>query len=207
MMSFQVQVSAGELLDKYSILEIKRERIQDEGKLQDIQREIDVLNDMALGLITQVRFEYALLKYINRVIWDLNDVCCGLKSFDGKHIMEENNARFRIKKKINTKTSSVLSEQKSYNQTAIFVDPCESVHDFEQVHIFSQFLALYYDQVYVLVPPDFDSEARAHKLPELTKIDYTEYVTLSDSDIPKIKLDLSLIPAEFSQIMLDHKLD
>ena len=42
-MSIKVELSIGELIDKISILQIKAERIIDRSKLENINKELDVL--------------------------------------------------------------------------------------------------------------------------------------------------------------------
>jgi len=114
----RIEVSHGELIDKITILEIKDERITDEGKLKNIRRELDVL--------MKYEFETTLkkdLKFINSVIWDLEDKIRILEEDDdfgaefidkARSIYKFNDERARIKKLINVEQYSEIIEEKSY---------------------------------------------------------------------------------------------
>ncbi|MBO8042612.1 hypothetical protein J6396_33705, partial [Pseudomonas aeruginosa] len=71
-----VPVSFGELLDKISILQIKSERISDEGKLANVRRELSALEQTwmahpaAVKDIAKLRAE---LKAVNEQLWDIED--------------------------------------------------------------------------------------------------------------------------------------
>ena len=115
----KLEVSIGEALDKLSILEIKKELIKDPVKNKDVCNEI---NEIFPELEKYVNdYQYRCLKLMNKEIWDL---CDDMRDLDLDkdtyikkcvEIVEKNDARFRIKMKINNKYSSKLREQKSYN--------------------------------------------------------------------------------------------
>ena len=71
-----VPVSFGELLDKISILQIKSERISDEGKLANVRKELSALettwmaHPAAVKDIAKLRAE---LKAVNEQLWDIED--------------------------------------------------------------------------------------------------------------------------------------
>ncbi len=71
-----VPVSFGELLDKISILQIKSERISDEGKLANVRKELSALEQTwmahpaAVKDIAKLRAE---LKAVNEQLWDIED--------------------------------------------------------------------------------------------------------------------------------------
>lgn len=114
----RIEVSEGELIDKITILEIKDERLTDETKLKNIQRELDTLR----------KYEFETphkedLKYVNNVIWDLEDSIriyedegnFGEEFIDkARNIYKYNDERARIKKKINLDQGSDIIEEKSY---------------------------------------------------------------------------------------------
>ena len=67
-----IEVSDGELLDKYSILEIKKELIKNENKLFEITKELEALSE-AVILKNENIYYYNILKYINKKIWFYTD--------------------------------------------------------------------------------------------------------------------------------------
>lgn len=121
-----VEISAGELLDKITILDIKKERINDQEKLSNINAEFDhlmevrnelLLDDQALHLISE-------LKKINEELWTVEDQLREfemLKTFNDKFIFLarsvylKNDQRSRLKKELNLHLGSHFVEEKSYN--------------------------------------------------------------------------------------------
>ncbi len=125
-MQLLAPVSPGELLDKLAILEIKRERIKDPAKLDNVEHEWRVLTELwadahleAEGL-NEMR---AKLKSINESLWEIEDeirVCESNKDFSDRFIelarsvYHTNDERAAVKKKINLALGSRLVEEKSY---------------------------------------------------------------------------------------------
>ena len=121
-----VPVSFGELLDKIAILEIKCERIRDEGKLANVRRELGALNETwaahpAAG--TDISDLRSRLKAINESLWDIEDDIRDKEragEFDGEFVRlaravyVTNDERARVKKDINLKLGSAYVEEKSY---------------------------------------------------------------------------------------------
>lgn len=108
-----VEVSIGELLDKYSILRIKLDNIRDPIKLTSVREEISHLQvhvgDKTNSLV------YTLLLAVNRLIWDLTDEI-GESSNDievYRQVFYLNKCRFRCKTHINKVYSSKISEEKN----------------------------------------------------------------------------------------------
>lgn len=209
---FTVNVSAGELLDKYSILEIKLERIRDDKKKKCIRAEMDVLEGSVRPLLCEggnLTLEYRLLKYVNTVIWDLNEVQEVKDAFDGRHIMEENNARFRVKRWINEKVGSALKEVKSYAGTEVWLDAKgECGSHMLNVLLFAQWAMLYHDTVYVVLDGHADDdllELYREQICERNEDDRIKVVR--DSELVRDGLqdvDATLVPREFLEIMVDH---
>lgn len=125
-----VPVSVGELFDKISILEIKRERIRDEGKLRNIDRELNLLMDVANSL-SQVAPSFPQLcqqlKVVNEAIWDGEDDlrACNTKGLHGpeyvalsRMIHDNNDRRAEIKRQLNLLAGSSLMEEKSFQLPA-----------------------------------------------------------------------------------------
>ena len=121
-----VEVSFGELLDKISILEIKREKIKDTEKLKFINEEHSILKDQ---LNKNVKSDQKLnelfekLKKINAKLWIIEDdkrQCEKDKDFTEKFINLSrdvhflNDERAKIKLEINNLTGSKIKEIKEY---------------------------------------------------------------------------------------------
>ena len=121
-----VEVSVGELLDKISILEIKKEKIKDPEKLKFIidehqilqeQYKANVKNDIELNQL------YESLKIINSRLWTIEDdkrKCEKEKDFSENFIKLSrdvhllNDERAKIKLEINNHTGSKIKEIKEY---------------------------------------------------------------------------------------------
>ena len=121
-----VEVSVGELLDKISILEIKKEKIKDSEKLKFINDECEVLKDQ---LDKNVKSDEKLdqlfqsLKKINAKLWVIEDnkrLCEKNSEFSEKFIKLSrevhflNDERAKIKLDINNLTGSKIKEIKEY---------------------------------------------------------------------------------------------
>lgn len=125
-MSVLTEVSWGELIDKYTILAIKSERIQDPGKLKNIRTEMESLaaaHGRAHGMSPGLATAEARLKAINEKLWDIEDHirdCERAKDF-GPRFVElargvyfTNDERSNVKREINGLLCSGLVEEKSY---------------------------------------------------------------------------------------------
>ena len=121
-----VEVSVGELLDKISILEIKKEKIKDPEKLNFIANEHSILKDQ---IEKNVKSDEKLdqlfqdLKKINTQLWVIEDDkrdCEKNKDFGEKFIKLSrdvhflNDDRAKIKLEINNHTGSRIKEIKEY---------------------------------------------------------------------------------------------
>ena len=121
-----VELSFGEFLDKITILEIKSERIKDPAKLENINKELNLLRDLWQANekskidITQ---EMAQLKSINEKLWEIEDDIRDKerdKEFDerfvelARAVYVTNDERANVKKVLNQKLGSELIEEKSY---------------------------------------------------------------------------------------------
>ena len=60
-MNIEIPISVGELVDKLTILEIKKEKIQDTNKLININNEYDELTKLAIQLKNKNEEEYTKL--------------------------------------------------------------------------------------------------------------------------------------------------
>jgi len=123
-----VEISVGELLDKISILEIKREKIKDIEKLKFINNELSILQDQYRKNIKsddKLDSLYQLLKNVNSKLWEIEDnkrQCEKNKSFTENFIKLSrdihflNDDRANIKLDINNYTGSKIKEIKEYTK-------------------------------------------------------------------------------------------
>ena len=121
-----VEVSVGELLDKISILEIKKEKIKDPEKLKFINDEYDVLkNQLNQNIKSDEKLNdlFNSLKDINSKLWVIEDdkrLCEKNSDFGEKFIKLSrdvhflNDDRAKIKLEINNHTGSKIKEIKEY---------------------------------------------------------------------------------------------
>jgi len=122
---FNIPVSNGELVDKYTILEIKKEKINDLNKLTNVNNEIKLLKEFIQVLFSkyEINSQYKKLKEINNKLWDIEDsirIKEKKQEFDqefisiARNVYFNNDIRANIKKQINKLTNSVIEEVKSY---------------------------------------------------------------------------------------------
>ncbi len=122
-----VEVSIGEILDKLTILGIKKDRISDPEKLIHIEREYDILKDKSNVYLNseEVRNLFEKLIEVNSRLWTIEDDLRDLESqkrFDDEFVQNArmvymtNDLRFKIKNKINQITNSGVQEQKGYKE-------------------------------------------------------------------------------------------
>lgn len=120
----KIEVSHGEILDKFSILQIKKKKIKDEQKLQNVQKEYDTLENNVKEILETSRSLYEELLAVNEKLWEIEDDirACEQKKDFGERFIELarsvyliNDERAVIKKKINLLTKSELVEEKSYH--------------------------------------------------------------------------------------------
>ena len=121
-----IEVSAGELLDKISILEIKKEKIKNSEKLKFINDEYLILNNQLkenINLSDKLNLLYDELKAINSKLWDIEDDKrnCEKNSDFGENFIKLsrdvhflNDDRAKIKLEINNITGSKIKEIKEY---------------------------------------------------------------------------------------------
>ena len=121
-----VEVSVGELLDKISILEIKKEKIKDPEKLKFINDEYKVLKgqlDQNVKSDEKLNDLFNSLKNINSKLWVIEDdkrLCEKNSDFGEKFIKLSrdvhflNDDRAKIKLEINNHTGSKIKEIKEY---------------------------------------------------------------------------------------------
>lgn len=126
-MLISVPVSVGELIDKITILEIKKDLIADADKLKNINKELELLTQIreTLDLPTTVSIFELMLKDTNRHLWDIEDgkrACEARGEFGedfvrlSRELYVNNDLRGEIKRKINDLVGSEIVEEKMYTK-------------------------------------------------------------------------------------------
>ena len=120
------EISAGELIDKITILEIKKAKITNKDKLVEIEKELLSLNDTMKKFIpnnSEISKFKDSLKDINLKLWDIED---GKRSAEknndfgekfvelARKVYKFNDERAKIKLAINNALGSNIKEVKSY---------------------------------------------------------------------------------------------
>ena len=120
------EISAGELFDKITILEIKRAKISNKEKVNDIEKELSSLNETVKKYIpnqSNISKYIDDLKNINLKLWDIED---GKRAAEknnefgekfielARNVYKFNDERAKIKLVINTTLGSNIKEVKSY---------------------------------------------------------------------------------------------
>ena len=125
-MSILAPISAGELVDKITILRVKAERIGDAAKQANVLKELRLLEALAAEALPALPRLVALtaeLTEINAALWDIEDAkrdCERRQDFGpefvrlARAVYLENDRRAAIKRAINEETGSDLIEEKSY---------------------------------------------------------------------------------------------
>lgn len=126
-MDTSIAVSFGELVDKLTILEIKKSKIKNQDKLEKIETELIILKEKASLLENANKKNYnrlfAELTEVNTKLWDTED---NIRKFELKKEFNDefielarsvyflNDERFKIKSKINELFNSKIQEVKQY---------------------------------------------------------------------------------------------
>jgi hypothetical protein len=120
-----VPVSVGELIDKLSILQVKKNKISNEEKLTLVNKEFELLYNLSSVYLDSNEIEnlYHQLCEVNEKLWDVEDELRILetkKSFESdfielaRKVYFTNDERFRLKNEINLITDSEIREVKEY---------------------------------------------------------------------------------------------
>ncbi len=123
-----IETSVGELVDKITILEIKKEKISDQKNLEMIDREYASLKDSvkkSLKINDEIKDLWKQLKEVNLKLWEVEDgkrLSEKNKKFDEKfielarNVYKYNDLRAKIKSKINQLSGSNIKEVKQYTK-------------------------------------------------------------------------------------------
>ena len=122
----KVEISAGELIDKLTILQIKAERIGDPDKLANVRIALEHLSgtrDEALSPSDELTRLEERLKAFNEKLWDIEDEirnCEAAKDFGprfielARSVYQTNDRRARVKMQIDELFGSTITDEKSY---------------------------------------------------------------------------------------------
>ena len=122
------EISAGELLDKISILEIKLNKIKDHVLLNEVKKEYEILNETKNKNIIfseKIDILYKNLKETNKKLWEIENkvrLCEKNSDFKEKFIQISrdiyfaNDRRSKIKLEINKILGSNIKEVKQYTE-------------------------------------------------------------------------------------------
>jgi hypothetical protein len=120
-----IPVSIGEMIDKLSILQVKKTKINDNNKLELVNKEFELLYNFSLEYLndTEIEIIYHQLVEVNSSLWDIEDKLRVMESqqkFDdefvklARNVYFTNDERFRLKNEINSISNSEIKEVKDY---------------------------------------------------------------------------------------------
>jgi GNAT superfamily N-acetyltransferase len=147
-----IPVSFGEAIDKLTILDIKLDKIKDDRRT-DVEKEYNALYSHLSSILDKIRIYYNLLKQINLHIWNDQDIFRYSsneeeKTILCKKIIEDNDARYRIKHKINHILSSAFKEQKGY-EPKVYSIYYKNIEDQRYVERVILYQSIFHDKVHV----------------------------------------------------------
>ena len=122
-MKCKISCSFGEIVDKATILRIKKQKASDPAALQNIKTELETIERENPAVLTNdVLFDK--LAIINKILWDLEDnirLKSSKKEYDKAYIRYaeqihiQNTNRYNVKREINEKYNSFLKEEKIHS--------------------------------------------------------------------------------------------
>ena len=120
------EISAGELLDKISILEIKLEKVKDKTNQEEINKEYKILKEVqnsSIKVSEKLKVLFKEIREVNLILWNVEDklrICEKNKDFGqnfiklARDVYFNNDKRSKIKSKINEVSGSNIKEIKQY---------------------------------------------------------------------------------------------
>ena len=129
-MNIEIPVSAGELIDRITILRLKQARIRDRRKLANVNSElanVEAVCERTIGTLeaapSRVRERAAALAKVNRGIWDVEDELRRLERAGdfgprfteaARQVYRLNDERHRLKRALGEDYGSAIIEEKSH---------------------------------------------------------------------------------------------
>ena len=181
-MQINLPVSIGEALDKLTILEIKLANIAQESRLIHVKKEFETLKPILDPYIYLCSRHYRLLKKINANLWLIMDeqrdttITEQRYSDIARMVVEENDARFRAKLKINDICASALKEQKGYAYTSLYniqFDANNLSNSIEFDKIIDNILekSVYFDMINVTIKNYVSNKEKSNQVIDFFKYD------------------------------------
>ena len=127
-MKIEIPISCGELVDKLTILQIKKIKIEEKNKLEQVNKEFEYLMKTYSDILKKfpnLNEMYDRLYQINLKLWEIEDKVRLFEKNDkfdqsfidlARNVYQTNDLRFTIKNEINEYLNSDVKEQKSYEQ-------------------------------------------------------------------------------------------
>jgi len=151
-----LNISIGEAIDKLTILEIKKEQINDE-RLNNILNEYNYLYPLLQNIVDKYLFFYNILKKINEDIWKFQDKIRLINHNDKNYaifcenIILLNDSRYLVKQKINKLVKSTFMEEKNYIKRNCYIISHLGLGDNITMIGAVRLLSIIYDTVNVFV--------------------------------------------------------
>ena len=159
----ELEVSVGEAIDKLTILDIKLEKITDSIKRDQCQKEFNSVSYSLVEYSNKCSRFYKWLKYINLQIWNLQDDMREKNNYSNEvfnKILDLNDMRFRVKKRINSLFEGTFQEQKGYsNKTGLFLTHL-GMGDMINMNGAIRYCALMVDKLYVICKQKYSRNVR-----------------------------------------------
>lgn len=157
-----ILISVGEALDKYLILTLKENRIPDKDKLSYITTEKKILDEKLIKYMSNsaIVFYCSILYWINDIVWKncdlLRNYSYNIEGYNHivKKIIEFNDARSRIKHKINHISKSIIQDQKSYINKKCVLYSHLGFGDQYNIIGAVRFISLFFDEVRLVIRED-----------------------------------------------------
>lgn len=161
----ELKVSIAEALDKLTILSIKMDKIKDKDRLCEVEKEFTMLSKDLEEYKNKYSFYYKILLTINESIWDKLDLFRAATEGDLKsklcmEVTNENDDRYRVKRKINDLCDSEIKEQKGYKLKYAFYLPHLGLGDCIGANGFIRYLSTCYDKVTVVCKRHYEKNMR-----------------------------------------------
>lgn len=130
-MHCKISCSFGEIVDKVTILKIKQEKAVDKDQYENITKELTII-EKENPQVTQKDDLFDVLSTVNKKLWELEDNIrdkSRKREFDqtyidyAEQIHTDNDKRYQVKKQINDKYNSFLTEEKIYKRASLSTIP------------------------------------------------------------------------------------